>query len=422
MDSVRTAQSPRNGFNRADVTISLISYLLLTIPLAVFYLSKGMVIVGDAIYYVAKANQIIEHVIDGQAISAALNGIDPFYSISIGLLAILKYLFGENWQTAILLANAVFYGFCAPSVYLLYRLIGGKQKILAAIFSALLPLAYPEVLFLGNIPLRDIPLAGISSLATFVIVWLATKKAGLLSYCVCSLICIMLTAVRPNAIIFFIASAVIFYWVWSARAKTRPSSPYKILLVQLACSFALLCLAAWWFNSPHPLPFASIDRLMRSVLHINQAGFIIIDHQDIIAKTPDSFFDYLYLLLLKFIYYFRYWNPMHSMGHYIYRHIYFGAIFINFIYVAVAYLRPQNLQHNCNLNSAILFCLSLAFAGAAFHSVIVLAFEFRYQMLIFPVLWAVFLFQIIPLVERLLPGHKAGATANPSDLTPGAII
>lgn len=382
--------------------ISLVSYLLLAIPLIVFFLWRGLEIIGDGVFYINQANTIINRLVAGGGLAYSFRDVNPFYLLPIGLLAITIYFSGKHWQEAILIANAIFFGLCAPSVYLLYRLLGGAQKISGAVFAAIIPMSYPEVLFLGNIPLRDIPFTGVASLVTVVIIWSMRIKISLFSYLFCLGMCVGLIMFRPNAIIFIAATTAVYWWAWWAENEPRLRVARQILLIQLFCSIVIIALFAWWFSDPFPLPIKIIDNLFRNILVINQGGNIIIDHTDMVMGKPNCFYNYLSLLLHKFIYYFRYWNPKHGTVHFIYRHIYFGALIINFVWIAIKYICSKSEQNNKLVIRAVLFNLSLAIAGATLHSVLVLAYEFRYQMIIFTIIWAIFLITAVPLIEKFI--------------------
>lgn len=328
---------------------------------------------------------------EGQSLLQISTRYDPFYLISIGLLAFIKNLGGAHWATVILFTNAAFYAFCAPVVFLLYRKFGGPSSLAAAIGSAILPLGYPEALILGVIPLRDIPFAGAAAIATLLILILANINKRYLGYVLALCLCLFLTIFRPNSIILFAATTALFVWLYIKGGKMQSGDALIVLGIQFVLGASALLFFAFWFSDPFKLPTQNIDNLFMQIRAINQMGAIIIDHPDTYVNDPNSFGDYLWLLSIKFVNYFRYWNPMQSTWHLIYRHIYFGVLFANFIYCVYGTLKASNQKFNYDLKQAVFFAVSLAIAGATLHSVLVLAFEFRYQMIVFPTIWALLL-------------------------------
>ena len=386
-----TSQIIRQKLDRQDLIYSILSFLLLFIPLFAFFQWQGIKIVGDAISYIAEANQVIKKLSAGKSLYDIAQDLNPFYLVCIYFLALIKYLGGDNWPTAILIANAFFYSLCAPCVYLIYRLCGGYRGPVGYVGAALLPLAYPDALFLGNIPLRDIPFTGGAAAAWLIIIWLAQKHPRIVYFLFALFICLLLALYRPNSIIFTCATIFLFIFIWWSHSRPWTQKARVLLATHLFLGVSLMAMAAYWFSEPFKLPTPLIQNLFNSIKALNNSGMIIIDHADLVVATPEKFWDYLHLLFLKSIYYFRYWNPMQSSTHIIYRHIYFGLLFANTIYFAWQFLRGRQLNDNQTTRNLIFFTLNLALAGALLHSILVLAFEFRYQMIIFPGIWALFL-------------------------------
>lgn len=385
--------------NKRDFYLAIASYLFLFSPLLLFFMWTGIKVVGDANYYIESADSLIRSIAAGQSIFHVIKHYDPFYFASISFLAIIKQLSGEHWPVAILFTNAAFYSLCAPAVFLLYRKCGGPRSVVAAAGAAVLPLGYPETLILGYIPLRDVPFAGAAAIAAIAIILLANGEKRPWRFLLAFLLCVVLTLFRPNAIIFFAATASLFAWVCWGWGNMKVRNEWLVLLIQFLLGLGAMVLWAYWLEHPDKIPVPHVEGLLKQIRAINQSGAIIIDHPDLYGIRPETFWDYLWLSWLKLFYYFRYWNPIQSPWHLIYRHIYFGILFANFAYCVLASLTPWGRWFNDNTRKTVFFTISLALAGSTLHATLILAFEFRYQMILFPMIWSLFLLNAAKLAS-----------------------
>ena len=386
--------SSPSGLNKKDIYLAVMSYFLLSIPLFVYFNFKGINIVGDGLYYISCADDFIKRMSQGESVIQAVKQYDPFYTVCIIMLAMLKKLGGEHWQTAILLANAALYGMCAPVVYLLYRKCKGPASMAAAFGAVILPLGYPETLFLGNIPLRDVPFTGVAALASLLIIPAVGKQISIYRILGILLICLVLAMFKPSSIIFFCAAIFLLIYAWWSGGDFDNKYATRLLTIQLILSVIALIFWSYWFWQPFELPLLKLTRLMYQVRIINQQGVIILDHADASLGAMRTFWDYLELLMFKSLYYYHYWNPSQSTSHLIYRHFYFGLLFGNFAYCTIKLLIGKLLNKNITLKKVVMFAASLSVAGSMFQAVLVLAFEFRYQMVVFPLIWVITLINL----------------------------
>jgi len=149
-----------------------------------------------------------------------------------------------------------------------------------------------------------------------------------------------------------------------------------------------LLFASWFIYKPQTWPFIYGSDLLVWVRKYYLEGVIIHHQFGTYSNSPVSFIDFSLITLKRFVYYFQYWNENYSTIHNLYRHLYFTPIYFFSIYYYIKSFARYSSLNNIE-KKLILFSLLLIIFNNLLHTLTIIAYEFRYQLIIFPLLWPI---------------------------------
>ena len=298
-----------------------------------------------------------------------------FYSVPVVLIALCKVIFVNEWQFAFLILNLSFVFFSLIIFVKSLLLI----KVRPVLISLTLPLivASVDILIWPKFILSDMIYAFLVLLSVYLIIKGIIKDK--INYLEISIIIFLLLASRPSSIsaVFAILSFIIIskFPIFMKQKNILLfiliifiSTPFLLGLVYLFIEF--------YFDN-----IAKVDFYTDMVKN----GMIIHDRPETWVNQPKNFIDIVYIYFLRLI---NFFNPYASTFSIV--HIALNVIQIVLILFSV-FIWFFLGGHIKFYDKIFLFILLLSFSVAAFHSFILIDYDWRYR---FPI--------ILPLI-LLLP-------------------
>ena len=290
-----------------------------------------------------------------------------FFSVPVVLIALCKVIFVNEWQFAFLILNLSFVFFSLIIFVKSLLLI----KVRPVLISLTLPLivASVDILIWPKFILSDMIYAFLVLLSVYFIIKGIIKDK--INYLELSIIIFLLLASRPSSIsaVFAILSFIIIskFPIFMKQKNillsiliTFISTPFLLGLVYLFIEF--------YFDN-----IAKVDFYTDMVKN----GMIIHDRPETWVNQPKNFIDTVYIYFLRLI---NFFNPYASTFSIV--HIALNAIQIVLILFSV-FIWFFFGGHIKIYDKIFLFILLLSFSVAAFHSFILIDYDWRYR---FPII------------------------------------
>ena len=304
-----------------------------------------------------------------------------FFLVPVLSIALCKVIFISEWQFAFLLFNLI--------LVFLSLLIFTKSLLLIRIRPILICLTFPlivlsvDILTWPRFILSDMIYAFLVLLATYSII--KGTISNKINYLELSIIILLLLASRPSSIpVVFIIVSFIFI------------SKLKIFLNQKNILFFILII---FFSIPFILSLvylfielnfngiAKVDYLTKMV----KEGVIIHDRPETWVNKPNDLIDIIFIYFFRLINFFNPYASTFSIIH----------IFLNMIQIILILLSISIWSFYGNyikiFNKIFLFIILLSFSVAAFHSFILIDYDWRYR---FPIILP--LIMLIPISLEMI--------------------
>jgi len=298
-----------------------------------------------------------------------------FYSVPVVLIALCKVIFVNEWQFAFLILNLSFVFFSLIIFVKSLLLI----KVRPVLISLTLPLivASVDILIWPKFILSDMIYAFLVLLSVYLIIKGIIKDK--INYLEISIIIFLLLASRPSSIsaVFAILSFII---ISKFPIFMKQKNILLFILITFVSTPFLLSLVYFFIE----FYFDNIDKI-DFYTDMVKNGMIIHDRPETWVNQPQNFIDIVYIYFLRLI---NFFNPYASTFSIV--HIALNAIQSVSILVSV-FIWFFFGGHIKIYDKIFLFILLLSFSVAAFHSFILIDYDWRYR---FPI--------ILPLI-LLLP-------------------
>jgi hypothetical protein len=374
------AQQQRLAGDRLWSSLSLAGLAAALLALA---LINGPASGADSVWYTETADAVL----------AWLSGVGAWPEGSAGDLLYLGYVLvvalgravaGEQWLVVVLSVHALLMGVAAASLYALLRGLWPELRpSLASVAVIALPMANPEVLVLARYVLTDIPFTGLAVTATALLLLSHRPGAKRLLHGVAWLLFPFFLMFRPDALSWVAAAVMLVAVLWLER---RGFKALHIVAVLLLLALATLAAIMWFIYQPQQWPLEAGRGALEWSRDLFAQGVVVHDQRATYSPPPQGYVDFMLMALKKALFYFRYWNENYSGAHNLYRHLYFGLVFSLCLYYMAR--RPWYGLPLRGVERALLwFTFLLILINDALHVITVIAYEFRYQLVIFGGLW-----------------------------------
>ena len=290
------------------------------------------------------------------------------YAVPVYLIAFVKVVFGSDWKSFYLFLNLCFVAAMAWRFSMTLKKIGVCN--IAITLGILLAITSIDHLVWPRFVLTD-TLYSLLILYTFTLPvhWNAKNPMSKIWFV---LLLVLLMFTRPTALPVVLACAgfAISYGHTGWLFKPRPLLSLLLILVSL---FTL----AWaFFFYQYGLGNISMEKNLSYIYQFIANGAIVTEREGVSISMSGSYIDYVYLYLLRLVYFFSPYSADFSLIHNIANAIWLGSFFISLF---AAYRFIQQGLFSRTQTSFILGLITLIIAVTCFHSAILLDYDWRYR-------------------------------------------
>lgn len=360
-------------------SFSLISY---------YNLYKGFVMSSDSLWYSDAANDLIKLNFNLLTYYFQNTHIIPsfFYTFPVFIIALLKLLFGAEWQNAFMTFNLiiVFFSILLFSKSLLLLKV---RPLVISIAILFLPLSI-DLLTWPRFILTDM----LFSFLVVFMVYVITKMIALGNNYnfLFVLLLILMFLTRPTSLVFILVFSL-FILLLKLKINYSPklillivSSIFIFTPIVLAISFQLM---KFYMNSYPQISF---------ITQMVESGMVIKGRPETWIEKPDTFFEIINLYYVRLCYFFTPYIKGFSTVHNIFNLI---QTFILSLSIIIWFFLGEKFKL---INKTIMLILLITICVAGFHSFTLIDYDFRYRfplimplMIIFPLAFEVYLRKIL---------------------------
>ena len=348
-----------------------LSFLISFSLIAYYHLRSGHSMSSDSVRFSKWADDLIRlkfnffdfFLIDKTSIRPHL----LFFSLPVFLIALCKVFFINDWQFAFLLFNLSLV-FFSLLVFTKSLLIIGVRPILISLTLPIIVISV-DILTWPKFILSDMIYAFLVILVTyFVIKGIIENK---IYYLELFLIIFLLFASRPSS--FPVIFSIIFFSIISKyMIFLRPKWILLFLFILFICT-PLIYSMIYYLIQSNSYGVVRLDFIVSMV----KEGIIIHDRPETWVNKPNNLIDIAHIYFLRLISFFYPYSHSFSMVH-----ITFNVIQIVLIFISISMWSFFGDNKKVK-NKIFLFILLLSFFVAAFHSFILIDYDWRYR---FPII------------------------------------
>ena len=315
-----------------------------------------------------------------------------FFTIPISLIALCKIIFLDKWQYAFLLLNLIFL-FFSIIIFVKTLLNIGIRSFLIFITLPLILISV-DVLTWPRYILSDMNYAFLAILITYFI----TKSLidNKFNYLMIFLILFLILMTRPSSI--SIIFAVTFFIIFSRyQIFLKPKIILSLVLI-IFITVPLIFGVLYYIIKFQYIETTQLEWLPTSLYPISMAkvGMIIHDRPDTWLHAPSNFKDFVYLYFMRLVYFFNPYAATFSISHNI---LNIFQIFLVLLSIFIWLFFGGNSDAK---DKTFLFIIVLSISVAAFHSFILIDYDWRYR---FPIILP--LLMLFPIsIELILKKYK----------------
>jgi len=290
-----------------------------------------------------------------------------FFSVPVILIALCKFFFVSEWQSAFVLFN-LFFLLLSIIFFLKSLLIIGIRPIFIVLTLPLIVISV-DMLVWPRYILSDISYVFLVMLATYFVIKGICKNKIL--YSKLFLIIFLLLASRPTSIPIVFA---ILFFVLILKYQIFLSHKNILLFILIVFLFMpLLMSLAYLYLDNNFNEFTQIKFLINMV----KMGMIIHDRPETWVDIPDGFMDIVYLYFLRIINFFNPYAETFSILHIILN------VLQTFLILASLFIWSIFRCKMRHYNQIFFFVIILSLFVSAFHSFTLIDYDWRYR---FPII------------------------------------
>jgi len=351
--------------------ILYITFLISFSLIAYYILNTGYSMSPDSTRFAKWADELIKvnfnffdfYLIDKDIIRPSLF----FFSVPVFLIAVCKFFFINDWQFAFLILNLSLL-FFSLIIFVKSLLLIGVRFFLIAFTLPIIVLSV-DILLWPQFILSDTIYASLVIFATYLIIkGIVHNKIRIFEL---SIIIFLLLATRPASIP--VVFAIIFFIIISKIQIFSKQKNIMFLILGIITFTPLVLGLTYLFIE---LNFHDIPKL-EFLTSMVKVGMIIHDRPETWVDPPDNFFEVLYIYFLRLVNFFNPYASTFSMLHILLNMFQTFIILLSiliWVYLG-GYIKSQN--------KIFFFIIILSISVGAFHSFILIDFDWRYR---FPIL------------------------------------
>lgn len=372
----------------------LIATILISISLIVFYhLNKGLVISPDFKDYSRSVDNLIN--LNFNFYKYYINSennysLSFFYTLTVFLLAFLKVVSGTAWLNYFVSLNLVLI-FFSLIIYSKILLILKIRPIVVSLAIPIITLSV-DILVWPRYILSDT----IFAFEIMLVLYLITK--GIIKekfdYFTIIVFLLFILITRPTSIPFIFIFAI-FIAATKIKIIFNPKLIFFIII-------SLLILIPLIFGICFKLMNTYLSNVPKVIFLVDmvEAGMIIHDRPETWIKSPDKFTEYVYLYFLRMVFFFNPYAQSFSIIHLVLN------LFQTLIIVFSIFIWMKFGKEYYVINKVITLILLISIFVAAFHSYILIDYDWRYRFPIVMPLLIIFPVAIEILLKNLKKNSK----------------
>ena len=307
------------------------------------------------------------------------------FSVPVFLIALCKVFFVNEWQFVFLLLNLTIL-FLSLIIFIKSLKLMGVRPILISLTIPLIVLSV-DILTWPKFILTDMIYAYLVLLATFFVIKGIVKNKTY--FFQLALVMLLLLATRPSS---FPVNFIIIFFILISNFEFLFKSKW-ILIFFLALLFLTPFMFALIYSFIE-LNFNEIARI-EFITSMVKEGVIVHDRPDTWVDQPNSFLEITNIYFLRLINFFNPYASSFSMLHFLLN------LLQTFIVIISIFLWSYISNKTISINKIITYILLLSFSVAAFHSFILIDYDWRYRfpiilplLMLFPISLEMFLKKI----------------------------
>ena len=315
-----------------------------------------------------------------------------FFTIPIFLIALCKTLFADKWQYIFLLFNLILV-FFSMMIFAKTLLIIGVRSFLIFITLPLILISV-DMLTWPRYILSDMSYAFLVILITYFMVKGFVEKK--FNYLVIILTLFLILMTRPASI--SIILAIIFFITISKYSFFLNPRMILLFIITLFIAIPLIFGILYYFIKFQYIESTQLEWLHTSLYPIStvEVGMIIHDRPETWVDAPSNYIDVVHIYFLRLVNFFNPYATAFSKTHNILNTL---QIFLIFVSISIWSLFGGNSRIQDKTFSLILI---LSISVAAFHSFILIDYDWRYR---FPIILP--LLMLFPIsIEMILKKYK----------------
>jgi len=299
-----------------------------------------------------------------------------FFSVPVLLIAFCKVIFVNEWQFAFLIFNIILV-FFSLIIFVKSLLLIRVRPILIALTLPIIVISV-DILTWPKFILSDMIYSFLVLLVTYVVIKSIVKNK--INYLELFIMVLLLLASRPSSIpvIFVILSFIVILKLQIFFNQKNILVFFLILFISIPFMLSLAySIIEFNFNG-----IAKVDFLTNMV----KEGMIIHDRPETWINKPDNIIDIIFIYFLRLINFFNPYASTFSIAH-IVLNVFQFMLILSSISIWSFYGNSLKIY-----NKIFLFILLLSLSVAAFHSFILIDYDWRYR---FPIILP--LLMLIPI-------------------------
>jgi len=357
------------GYKVLYLTI-FVSFLII----AYYHYNIGFVMSKDYSTWTLSADNLIKlnfNFYNYYIYSKTNSTLSVFYMMPIFFIALMKLIFVNNWQYAFITLNIILIFFSL--------VIFSKSLLLLKVRPLVITLTMPLLVLSVDLLVwpRYILSDTIFSFGILLIVYFLIKNIVIekFNYFLIFLMITLILLTRPTSIPFIVA-IIFFILVFNNNNYNKNLIILIIFSIIVLTPFILAICYQFMENN------LSENRKVISLIKMVQAGMIIHDRPETWVESPETFFDLTYLYYTRFLYFFAPYVKAFSKIHIILNLLQAVVIIFSF----TIWLLLEQKYNSINKTLALILIISV-FVGA-FHSFIIIDYDWRYRFpIIMPLLF-----------------------------------
>lgn len=385
---------------------ALIGVAVLALVLAALlfrHVSAGLVLSRDSNVFIRWSSLLIATEFDIFGWVRRMGLPEGLYAVPMTVMALFRVWFAEGWQLAFFAFNLVCAALTVIAISSTARLLDVSWLAIAAVLPLVLLSA--DFMYWPHYLLTDSFFTCLVMIAVWWSVFVLTRvdatwQHRLLHVSVIVLLLGLLLFTRPTAPTYVAAFAVFFMALLVSLDRRSPPFLLMVLAgacVALAVGYGLLMFS--YVDSGWPERSPQLNFLASYAVQ----GVIVHDRPETFITHAGDWSGFAQVYLLRFV---TFWSPYassFSTAHLLAN----TAITLVFAAAALAWLVTGRSLSRAAAR-AVLLCLLLAFAGAAFHGLLFIDYDWRYRFPVIAPLLLVVMVMLNHIGQRLLPPRWRG--------------